>query len=89
MLLQNLLGLLLPQHKSLRSMINEFLDVELIKQKIEHDALDLQQYAQAVVDILSKLCAPVRDEQVQALLNVTSIVDMFRYIVWYCYGIPL
>ncbi|KAK3711944.1 hypothetical protein QZH41_009442 [Actinostola sp. cb2023] len=77
---ENLLGLLLPHHRSLRSQINGFLDVDLIKQQIEHDALDLKQYAQTVIDILANLCAPVRDDQVQGLLDVTGFVDIFREI---------
>ncbi|XP_001635741.2 T-complex protein 11-like protein 1 [Nematostella vectensis] len=77
---ENLLGLLLPRHKSLKAQITEVLDVKHIKQQVEHGSLDLCQCAQFVVSVLSQMCAPVRDEQVKKLLEVDGIVNMFREI---------
>ena len=75
---QSLLSLLLPHHNSLRTKINEVLDIELITQEAQHNALDISQLAKFVVSVLGKLCAPVRDEKVQSLLQFYSVVTLFK-----------
>ena len=73
-----MLSLLLPHHNSLRAQINEVLDLELIKQQAMHGILDISRLAQFVVSILSKLCAPARDEQVKKILDNQDIVELFK-----------
>ena len=77
-LLQNILSLLLPHHSSLRAQINEVLDLDLIKQQANHGILDIPRLAQFVVSVLSKLCAPARDDQVKKILHNENIVDLFK-----------
>ena len=72
------MSLLLPQHVRLKAQINEVLDIDLIRQKIENDAFDIHYYANYVIGIMAKLCAPVRDEQVAALKQPTDIVPLFK-----------
>ncbi|KAJ8976026.1 hypothetical protein NQ317_003567 [Molorchus minor] len=60
---QGLFALLLPQHTRIKQQISEILDTELIKQQAEKGILDFKHYAQYVISVMSKLCAPVRDEK--------------------------
>lgn len=41
----------------------------------------LQHYAQYVISVMSKLCAPVRDEQIKQLTETTDVVDTFKGIL--------
>lgn len=76
--LQNMLSLLLPYHNSLRAHINEVLDLDLITQQANHGILDISKLAASVVGILSKMCAPARDEQVKKILENQDIVELFK-----------
>ena len=73
-----MLSLLLPRHNSLRAQINEVLDLDLIKQQANHGILEISRIAQFVVGVLSKLCAPARDEQVKKILQNQNIVEIFK-----------
>ncbi|XP_051173039.1 T-complex protein 11-like protein 1 isoform X2 [Leptopilina boulardi] len=73
--------LVLPHHKKIRDNINEVLDVDLIKQQAENGVLDFQHYAHYVMNIMSKVCAPVRDEKIKELHELTNVVDTFRGIM--------
>ncbi|XP_064599145.1 T-complex protein 11-like protein 1 [Liolophura sinensis] len=77
---EKLLSLLLPQHVRLRAQIEEVLDMELIKQKMEKDAFDIHYYSGYVIDTMAKLCAPIRDENIQKLRTVTEVVPLFKEI---------
>lgn len=77
---ENMLSLLLPHHNSLRAQINEVLDLDLIKQQASHGILDISRLAQFVVGILSKLCAPARDEQAKKILQNADLVDLFKEV---------
>ena len=48
----------------------EKLDLDLIKQQADNGVLDWDSYAVYVLDLMGKLCAPVRDEEIQALKEV-------------------
>lgn len=71
----------MPHHKKIRDNINEVLDVDLIKQQAENGVLDFQHYAHYVMNIMSKVCAPVRDEKIKELRELTNVVDTFRGIM--------
>lgn len=75
---QNILSLLLPYQNSLKTHINEMLDLDLIKQQADHGILDISKLAQSIVGFLSKMCAPARDEQAKKILLNEDIVDLFR-----------
>ncbi|CAH1798477.1 unnamed protein product [Owenia fusiformis] len=75
---QMLLEVLLPQHTRLRTLINEVLDMELIKQKIANNALDFHYYAEFVIGIMAQLCAPARDDSIRELKDQKEIVPLFR-----------
>ena len=73
-----MLSLLLPQHVRFRAQIDEILDLDLIKQKIDNNAFDIYYYSNYVIGTMAKLCAPIRDEQVAALKEKKEIVPLFR-----------
>lgn len=77
-LLQSLCDLLLPQHSRLRASIDEVLDLDLIEQQAEHSCLNFRSYADFVIDKMAMLCAPVRDEQIAGLRNLTDVVPLYR-----------
>lgn len=77
---ENLLGLLLPQHVRLKTQICEVLDTELIQQKLQNDAFDIYYYSDYVINILSKLCSPARDENMVKLKEIKDIIPLFKEI---------
>ncbi|XP_048765926.2 T-complex protein 11-like protein 1 isoform X2 [Ostrea edulis] len=77
---ENIVMLLLPQHVRFRAQINEVLDIDLIRQKLENDAFDIYYYSNYIVGVMEKLCAPVRDEQVTKLKTIKEVVPLFKEI---------
>ncbi|NXJ71028.1 TCP11 protein, partial [Rostratula benghalensis] len=77
---EGLLSLLLPRHRQLQSQIEEALDVELIKQEAEHGALDIRALTRYILGTMARLCAPVRDEEVQGLQSLTDPAQLLREI---------
>ncbi|KAF3813035.1 hypothetical protein GH733_018978 [Mirounga leonina] len=51
----------------LRNEIAEALDMDLLKQEAEHGALDVPHLSNYILNLMTLLCAPVRDEAVQKL----------------------
>lgn len=78
---ENLVSLLLPQHTKLKEQISEVLDADLIRQQAEKGILDFQHYAQYVISVMGKLCAPVRDEKIRELTQTQGVVPVFRGIM--------
>lgn len=75
-----LLSFLAPGANSLHNQICEVLDVDLIRQQAEHNAVDIQGLANYVINTMGKMCAPVRDEDIRELKATTDIVEMLRQI---------
>ncbi|XP_012273619.1 T-complex protein 11-like protein 1 isoform X2 [Orussus abietinus] len=73
--------LVLPHHKKIRQNMKEVLDVKLIKQQAEQGTLDFHSYANFVISIMSKVCAPVRDEKLLELKRKTNVIDTFKGIM--------
>lgn len=61
--------------------INEILDEQVIRQQAEQGTLDFKAYANFVIHVMSLACAPVRDEQVGKLKEMTDVVETFRAIL--------
>jgi len=78
---QSLLDLLLERQVKFRQQISEVLDIDLIKQQAEKEVLDFRHYAQFIISVMGKMCAPVRDEKIKELSTLTDIVDIFRGIL--------
>lgn len=75
---EDLLSLLLPQHTKLKQEIEEILDLDLIKQQAENGALDFPRYAQYVLSVMARLCAPIRDDRIRELTQTNDVVSLFR-----------
>lgn len=75
-----LLSFLAPGANSLHNQICEVLDIDLIRQQAEHNAVDIQGLANYVITTMGKMCAPVRDEDIRELKATTNIVEMLRQI---------
>ena len=53
--------------------------MELISQQAEKGVLDFQDYATYVINVMAQLCAPVRDEEIAALREMSSdVVPLFQ-----------
>ncbi|XP_022906306.1 T-complex protein 11-like protein 1 [Onthophagus taurus] len=76
-----LFSLLLPQHTKIKQQIADVLDTDLIKQQAEKGILDFGHYAQYVLGVMSKLCAPVRDDQIKSLNDKSDVIDVFKGIL--------
>lgn len=78
-----LINLLLPNQTRVKEAIAERLDLELIAQQAENRVLDVKSYATFIVDLIGKLCAPVRDDEVAALkaMDMNDIIPLFQGIM--------
>ncbi|KAG5890790.1 hypothetical protein JTB14_007184 [Gonioctena quinquepunctata] len=76
-----LFSLLLPQHTRIKQQILEILDSALIKQQAEQGTLDFKNYAHYVISVMSKLCAPVRDDKIAELSETSDVIDTFKGIL--------
>lgn len=56
----------------------EVLDIDLIRQEMENDAFNIFFYANYVIDILARLCAPVRDERIARIRDIKEVVPLFK-----------
>jgi len=70
--------MLLPHHQRVRANIDEVLDLDMIQRQAEHGSLDFRHYAGFIVDKMAALCAPVRDDLVASLRDITDIVTLYR-----------
>ncbi|XP_012694542.2 T-complex protein 11-like protein 1 [Clupea harengus] len=77
---ETLLSFLLPAHGRLRGQIEETLDLSLIQQQAENGALDIGRVAQFIIGMMGALCAPLRDEEVRELHDITDTVPLLKAI---------
>lgn len=76
-----LLSFLIPGSNRMRTQITEVLDMDLIRQQADNNAVDIQGLASYIISTMGKLCAPVRDEEIKKLRESTdNIVTLFREI---------
>lgn len=76
-----IMDLLTPQHVRLKMEIDSRLDEQILRQQVDKDCLDWPRLSEYIIDLLARLCAPVRDEMVSKLREKTDIVDILRYIL--------
>ncbi|VDN01583.1 unnamed protein product [Thelazia callipaeda] len=75
---KRIINLLTPEQVRLISEVEGLLDVDLLKQQIENKCLDVRQLFESVLELLRRLCAPIRDEVVDGLRKLTDLIDMLR-----------
>ena len=76
-----ILGLLVPQQKRIIESINGKLDLDLITQQAENGVLNFHDYAAYVINLMSQLCAPVRDDEIAVLRMQSEVIPLFRGIL--------
>ncbi|XP_069021003.1 T-complex protein 11-like protein 2 [Embiotoca jacksoni] len=76
-----LLSFLNPGANRMRTQIMEVLDMDLIRQQVDNDAVDIKGLASYIITTMGKMCAPVRDEEIKKLKeSPENIVTLFREI---------
>ncbi|XP_072762501.1 T-complex protein 11-like protein 1 isoform X3 [Anoplolepis gracilipes] len=70
-----------PQNSRIKENIREVLDLDLIKQQAEKGVLDFHHYAQYIISVMSKICAPVRDEKIKELSQQVDVIETFKGIM--------
>ncbi|XP_050454121.1 T-complex protein 11-like protein 1 isoform X2 [Cataglyphis hispanica] len=70
-----------PQNSRIKENIREVLDLDLIKQQAEKGVLDFHHYAQYIISVMSKICAPVRDERIKELSQQVDIIETFKGVM--------
>ncbi|KAI8363832.1 T-complex protein 11-domain-containing protein [Choanephora cucurbitarum] len=75
-----LLSLVRP-HTSLHKQIDESIDLSLIKQQIKQHSFDMQHMISYVLNTMSGMCAPVRDEEIQNAKASPGMIDQIRSIL--------
>ncbi|KAM7346422.1 T-complex protein 11-like protein 1 isoform 2-T2 [Cochliomyia hominivorax] len=73
--------ILSPNNKRALEHINEILDESVIRQQAEKGVLDFKNYADFVLQIMAKSCAPARDDAIQQLTKIEDVVDTFKGIL--------
>lgn len=61
--------------------ICEVLDPQVIRQQAEQGVLDFKSYANFIISLMAKSCAPVRDDEVNKLNEIEDVVLTFRGIL--------
>ncbi|XP_040886440.1 T-complex protein 11-like protein 2 [Toxotes jaculatrix] len=76
-----LLSFLNPGANRMRTQIMEVLDMDLIRQQADNDAVDIHRLSSYIITTMGKMCAPVRDEEIKKLRESSdNIVTLFREI---------
>ncbi|XP_004083113.1 T-complex protein 11-like protein 2 [Oryzias latipes] len=80
-----LLSFLNPGANRMRTQIMEVLDMDLIRQQADNNAVDIQGLASFIINTMGKLCAPVREEEIKKLRESTDNIvillkEIFRVI---------
>lgn len=77
---ETLLSLLVPENARLRSHIEEILDLDLIQQQAQNGAVDIGGLSRFIVGVMGSMCAPIRDQDIQKLKDITDIVPLLKAI---------
>ncbi|XP_068611671.1 T-complex protein 11-like protein 2 [Brachionichthys hirsutus] len=76
-----LLSFLNPDASRMRTQIMGVLDMDLIQQQADNDAVDIQGLAAYIITTMEKMCAPIREEEIKKLReNTDNIVTLYREI---------
>ena len=70
--------LLLPHNSKQKEQIDQVLDMELIKQQMNNETFEYHKYAMFICDIMSKLCAPIRDENIAKIRSLIDHIEIFK-----------
>ncbi|CAG8812793.1 29744_t:CDS:2, partial [Racocetra persica] len=77
---QRLLDLVSPT-SSLRSSINEVLDIDLITQQTKAGVYNIHNCIVFIINTMLQICAPVRDEEIQKLKDLNDFAEIFQKLL--------
>ncbi|CAG8442629.1 6767_t:CDS:2 [Ambispora gerdemannii] len=72
---------LVPPSSVLSTSINEVLDIELIKQQTKAGVYNFRNCIMFITKTMLQICAPVRDEQIKSLKEVTELSEILRRLL--------
>ncbi|CAI5443244.1 unnamed protein product [Caenorhabditis angaria] len=58
--------------------VNAILDESTLRNKMEQEALNINQIMNYVIELLSRLCCPERDQLIEELKKKSDIIDLFK-----------
>ncbi|VDM41634.1 unnamed protein product [Toxocara canis] len=64
----------------LRSEVDAELDETLLRQQLDEGCLDVNRISTYLLDLIGRLCAPCRDEELKKIHGIENIVDILRSI---------
>ena len=76
--LQDLKTLVLPHQITLKAQIDEAVDPETIKRRLEAKEADPHEYTKYFIDMMASLCAQCRDEDIAKLRTTADPSECFR-----------
>ncbi|KAI7851859.1 T-complex protein 11-domain-containing protein [Circinella umbellata] len=77
---QRLLGLV-RSGSGIHTQIKETMDIPLIEQQTKQKIFDLDEKLQYVIQVMRQICAPVRDEAIEAIGDIDNNVHKLRAIL--------
>ncbi|CAJ0765450.1 17586_t:CDS:2 [Entrophospora sp. SA101] len=72
---------LMPPNSPMYSSVNEVLDIELITQQSKAGVYNIRNCIMFITNMMLQICAPVRDEQIQSLQNMTELSEIFQRLL--------
>ncbi|KAG9305080.1 hypothetical protein G9A89_007720 [Geosiphon pyriformis] len=72
---------LVPPSSALYTSINEILDIPLIKQQAKAGVYNISNCIAFITKTMLQICAPVRDEQIQSLKDITDLAEIFHQLL--------
>lgn len=64
--------------------IFDHLDVDEPRKQHQNKCLDMRGLLLEFLDLLAKICAPIRDEEIRILREELDVVEVFRWVVRGC-----
>nr|CAG8439011.1 15887_t:CDS:2 [Entrophospora candida] len=77
---KKLIGLM-PPNSPMYASVDEILDIELITQQSKAGVYNVRDCIMFITGMMLKICAPVRDEQIQSLRNMTELSKIFQKVL--------
>lgn len=81
--LQMILDIIPADRIRLLSEVESQLDETLLKQQLERGCIDVARLSAYLVDLLSRLCAPCREEQLNKIRHAKDLVETLRFVSSY------
>lgn len=80
-IIQGFTHIISKNNKKALDRICEVLDEKVIRQQADQGVLDFNSYKSFIIQIMTKSCAPIRDDEVNKLNEIDDVVQAFRRIL--------